>query len=82
MIWVNAKKYIFPILNSVALEKFKNMFNLVNSMNSLQLIFVCVHFDRLKAKEKHSFCINNEISSLEKKKKKKEIIASLQRDHF
>lgn len=44
------------------------MFNLVNSMISLQLILVCVHFDHIKAKEEHSFSTNNEMCSLEKKK--------------
>lgn len=72
------KVFFFPTFNCVAWENFKNMFNLMNSMISLQLILVCVHFDYLKAKE-HSFPINNEMCSLEKKK---EIIVFLQRDYF
>lgn len=61
------KKYFFPTFNCVALENLKNIFNMVNTIISLQLIVACVHFEHLKEKEEHSFPINNETYSLEKK---------------
>ena len=57
--------FFFPQPVTVALENLKNIFNMVNSRVSLQMILACVHFDHLKAKEEHSFPTNNEMCSLE-----------------